>query len=498
MEASESAPDAATRECLEETGHQVRIDPESNLRKSYLFHWAGLDVPCVTEFFRAYLARPFAAPAKISDDPELNLGLEWVPLSKVTEVLGFHREILDGVECILSQPPKRVLCAFSAFKGTLSARDACDAAVQAIQSAGHVASSLPIADGGRGSMDFWQAIAAKSGAQLTLLDIRVQDPIGREVSARVAMRRSKAEATLFIESADCLGMHLVGAPEPATAMIANSYGFGMLLRDLACRFPAGTRCVVGLGDSAVSDCGAGMLQALGFGLRLKSGEVLDASQFNTGLLRDIAAIVPPPAGSPEFRDLKALRRFQWTVLCDVLNPLCGPKGAMRVFSPQKGALPEQVNLLAAGARNVAKLFANSGANRDWAKLESGGASGGVAAAMAWALRARLKPGARWFLDVMKFRTFLKDQDIFFTGEGSSDAQSPAGKAPFVFLSAAQAKGLTTCLVSGRVQLSAWPRKMRGELAIARACGLEPDARTALCHATYASLVEIITGQASGE
>jgi glycerate kinase len=494
VEPGESPCDAAIRECREETGYAIRLQKPGSGPVSYPFDWGGKQVACVTEFFPAFLEDPDAAPHAVTDDPDLNLGAEWVPLEKVSELLGYHQVILKSLTKILSRRPKKFLCAFTGFKGTLSAGRASELAAAVIRDAGHVASARPLADGGRGSLDLWLGVASQSLRPADAprqIDVLASDPIGREVTMHIGMRQVNGRTELFIESSGCLGLHLVDSPGAASAMIANTAGFGSMLRDISRRFPAGTSCIVGLGDSAVSDCGAGMLMSLGFGLRRRSGEIIEKTQFNAALLREIVEIVPPLRGTEEYEDLQVLRAFKWKILCDVSNPLCGPRGAMRIFAAQKGAEPDQVNTLIAGARQMARLFQRSSAADNWSVMSHGGASGGLAAAIAWVLRTKLHAGAPALLRMAGMKRALRQHDFTLTGEGRSDNQSPGGKAAFVCLKMASEEGIPAILVSGELRISSWPRNIRKSLIGTYASGLDPDAETAFRRAVHRALVETL-------
>ncbi|NBQ54067.1 MAG: NUDIX domain-containing protein, partial [Proteobacteria bacterium] len=164
VEKGERPAAAAKRECLEETGFRVNIAsnksaPHRVLR--YPFLWAGQVVDCTTEFFSGTLKDAVRLPDPIADDSRMNLGAVWIPFSEIRDVFGYHQGILDVILQLIDPavltPAKSVLCAFSAFKGTMSAGEACAAAARSVRSAGWSAMELPLADGGRGSLDLWLA-----------------------------------------------------------------------------------------------------------------------------------------------------------------------------------------------------------------------------------------------------------------------------------------------------------------------------------------------------
>jgi glycerate kinase len=517
---------AARRECLEETGFRVRIkasSPQKTLR--YPFLWGGKIFDCTTEFFTGSLTDPGVLPGPIADDSSLNLGPVWVPFTQIRDTFGYHQGILDVILSLIDPciqaPQKSVLCAFSAFKGTLTAAEACAVASAVARENGWHCTELPVADGGRGSLDMWLSGLKGAGIAHRVLDVQTLDPLGRPAVAKVGMHdmfdtadtpdKSRSGLEVFVESAECIGLHLVGPPNPATAIAASSRGLGILLRDLSRRFPAGTTVRVALGDSAVSDCGIGMLQALGFKILIRNEnqiEAVDDAAFNATLLADLAGVEAPPDDSSAAHDLRALRAFQWTVLCDVAHPLCGPGGAARVFAPQKGALPVQVQALDSGFKKAARVFDGFGGRVRWAEAPRGGASGGVAAALGAVFGANLVNGSGWLLDFCGFDKLLASHRLVMTGEGSSDDQScgetshtsPGGKAAFACVAKALGSGIRTELISGQVKLGHWPSWITDFLGGAVACGRDPDAATALRAAVGARLSGPLDGtdsQAAG-
>ena len=492
VEKGERHAATARRECLEETGFRVTIAanksaPNKVLR--YPFLWAGRVVDCTTEFFSGTLKDAARLPDPIADDSRMNLGAVWIPFTEVRDVFGYHQGILDVILQLIDPailpPAKSVLCAFSAFKGTMSAVEACAAAAGSVRAAGWSAIELPLADGGRGSLDLWIVGMNRKAAPNRIIDVKTIDPLGRPTIARVGISDHGSE--VFIESADCLGTHLIGSPNPAIAIAASSRGLGLLLRDLSRRLPERSAIHVGLGDSAVSDCGLGMLLAFGFKIFVRGEEkieVMDEAAFNSALLERVVEIQSPSAGTEAHRDFVALRKLKWTVLCDVNHGLSGVgkgiPGAAMVFAPQKGALPVQVDALDRGFKKVAKIFDRSGyAPGPWGKVRHGGASGGVAAALGCVFDARLMSGAEWLLDAAGFDEMLATHRLVLTGEGSSDAQSVAGKAAFVCAHRAMLAGVSTEIISGRVNLRGWPTWMKQFLGCAVASGREPDPEAAL-------------------
>jgi glycerate kinase len=254
-------------------------------------------------------------------------------------------------------------------------------------------------------------------------------------------------------------------------LAATTYGTGELLR---AALDAGARTIVlGVGGSATTDGGAGMLSALG--ARLLDGDGVPVAP-GGGPLATLAAA-----------DLSGLdRRLAETEIVlasDVDNPLLGPKGAAAVYGPQKGASPADVAALDAALGRYAEVL---GARAE-AEAPGAGAAGGVGFGALVGLGAVFRPGIDVLLDVLGFADALERADLVITGEGSLDEQTLHGKAPVGVANAARARGLDVVAVCGRLALQ--PAAL-GSAGIRRAYALtdiEPDA--ARCMAEAGPLLE---------
>ena len=132
------------------------------------------------------------------------------------------------------------------------------------------------------------------------------------------------------------------------------------------------------------------------------------------------------------------------VACDVTNPLCGPQGAARVYSPQKGATPEEAAAIDGFLADWAALWSDPG------EEPGDGAAGGMGFFLRRGLNAELLPGARLLLEMADFDAEARDADLIVTGEGSSDRQTLSGKLPFVVAEEAAARRIPCVLLSGRI------------------------------------------------
>lgn len=357
------------------------------------------------------------------------------------------------------------LVAMTTFKGTLSNSQASSIVAKALQSIGYQTYELPVGDGGAGTI---HAIHSALGGEFH--SFQVTSPLGAIVSANVlCLPNSSQPIKVYIESSDTCGYKLV--PEvKRDAMKATSAGLGQLIAECRLKWKNSLKeLVIGLGDSAVSDAGIGMLAALGFRFLDENSIPLQATTAN---LQRVKKIDASSAAS-----LPAL-----TVLCDVRNSLCGPNGSARVFSPQKGASPEEVENIEQGMNSFAQVL-GSVFGRNPAAIPHTGSAGGISAALYSSYNAALVSGAKFLFDWICFDSILQQYDILVTGEGRTDHQTLSGKAPLECLERAERLRKPVYLVSGSlgegyesIQKFSCVRKVLGS-------GLEPSAHEALYRAT---------------
>jgi glycerate kinase len=287
---------------------------------------------------------------------------------------------------------------------------------------------LPLADGGDGLVS---AMSVLPGSETR--EVVVPDPLGRPVEAVWLCRGDLA----IIEMAQASGLHRLRADEYAP-LCATTAGSGLLIKaalDAGCR-----RVVIGLGGSATVDGGAGMLSALGFGLLDKRGRPIAPG--GAGLLA-LANIIVETADA-------RLSAAQFIGLADVDNPLLGPTGAARVFGPQKGAAPAEIEVLECGLQNWAALLERIFGIRTH-DLPGAGAAGGMGAACLAALSAKLMPGAQWVAEQCGLDEALCRADWVMTGEGRLDGQTAHGKAPAYVARQAAAAGKPVIALGGLVE-----------------------------------------------
>lgn len=324
-----------------------------------------------------------------------------------------------------------ILIAPTAFKGTLTARQAGEAMAEGARSVvsrgpgpGPEIRVLPLSDGGNGLLE---TMAAAAGGKAH--GVRVAGPLGSSVSARYLHQ----EERVVVETAEACGLHLV--PKPLLdPMRASSRGVGELLL-AAARAAGDLPLVVGLGGSATVDAGAGMAQALGWSLLDDAGRPIPPG--GAGLIR-LASIDPPstpPIPTP-------------VVLSDVDNPLLGRNGAAAVYGPQKGATRSQVEQLERGLRHWADIVRRD-LGRAVAAIEGAGAAGGLGAAFAALFDAPPRSGSTWVLEAVGFDALLAEAEVLITGEGSWDEQSSMGKVTGEVVRRAKLAGVPVLVVAGR-------------------------------------------------
>ncbi|MFF2298091.1 glycerate kinase [Arthrobacter sp. NPDC058127] len=346
----------------------------------------------------------------------------------------------------------RVVIAPDKFKGSLSAPEVASrlsAGLRAGFAAGRAAASLPaegfettlipVADGGEGTLD------AAVGSGFTRRSATVTGPTGHPITAEFAVRGEEA----VIEMAAASGLAVLpgfgdgSAPNTETAKSSTSLGTGELIRaalDLGCR-----HIILGVGGSANTDGGAGVLQGLGAVLLDAEGNELPGGGAALARLDRI-----------DFSNLDVrLEATEVVLASDVDNPLLGRTGAAAIFGPQKGATPDDVaSLDAALAHFVQVLATEIGPEaKDAAQAPGAGAAGGVGYIAIAALGAARRPGIDVVLEFTELEQRLAGADLVITGEGSLDEQSLLGKTPMGVARAAARSGIPVIAVCGRSTLS---------------------------------------------
>ena len=303
----------------------------------------------------------------------------------------------------------KVIIAIDSFKGCLTSKQANEAAAEGIRRVCPDAEvvEIPVSDGGEGYMEAFHAAIGGS-----LEEVVVRDPLMRPVTAKYLLHDEMA----VIEIAQASGLTLL-TKEERNPMVATSYGTGQLVADAVCK--GARHIMIGLGGSATSDCGMGMLKAL-IDIFAKHGQ---------------------------WDDIEALKDVRFTIASDVENPLYGENGAAHVFAPQKGATPDMVPRLDERARKFAELSAKH-FGYDRSQQAGAGAAGGLGYAFMQYLNAKSMSGIQLLLDTIRFKELVADADLIITGEGSADRQTLMGKLPMGILE--QAGHTPVYLIAGRI------------------------------------------------
>jgi len=322
------------------------------------------------------------------------------------------------------------------FKGSLDARRVCAAMERGIRRVAPEArvSAVPMGDGGEGTLD--SLLGAKGGQRVRAAAL---DPLGREIEAEYGILELDEGPTAYIEMAAASGLERLG-PEERRPLETSTYGTGQLIRHALDR--GVRRFLLGLGGGGTNDGGAGMMQALG--LKLLDGEGRELGPGGANLLKleriDASSLDP------------RIRESVFAAACDVDNPLLGPDGASRVFGPQKGASPEEVDLLDRALGRYADRIVEAGFP-DVREEPGSGAAGGMGAAALAFLNARLLPGIELAMEAAGLRAELRGADLVLTGEGRLDGQTLKGKVIRGVCRAAREAGVPVVALCGSADLT---------------------------------------------
>ena len=303
----------------------------------------------------------------------------------------------DGLRLMDGAGYKKIIIACDSYKGCLSSREVNEAIASGItewdsedaasgienvdsEDASPEIITLEMSDGGEGMLDAF--LSAMKGERVR---IHAHDALMRWIEAEYGI----VDDTAIIEIAQTAGLALI-EPEQRNPMKATSWGVGEMIMNA---YRRGVRhFIVGLGGSATSDCGIGMLKAMG-------------------------------------DDWKKIRQECTFILAsDVTNPLCGENGAVHVFAPQKGADPKMVEMLDVRARKFAEVSAKH-FGYDRSEVPGAGAAGGLGYAFLQYFGAEVSAGAELLLREIGFDEMIRDADLVITGEGHSDRQTLMGKLP---------------------------------------------------------------------
>lgn len=302
---------------------------------------------------------------------------------------------------------KKAVLIPDSFKGTMSSVRICELMRDSIERIFPLCEvkAIPVADGGEGSVEAF--LSALGGERVPL---QVKGPWFEDAEACYGL--VDGGKTAVIEMAAAAGLPMAGERRDPSA--TTTYGVGQLMLDAARR--GADKLVVGLGGSATNDGGCGAAAAAGVRFYNAAGEAFIPVGRTLGDIEAIDASGLDPA----------LSAVDIVAMCDIDNPMYGPRGAAHIFGPQKGAGEDMVRALDGGLRHLDGIIRRD-LGADVAGIPGSGAAGAMGAGMLAFFGARMQMGIEAVLDTVGFDSAIEDADVVFTGEGKLDSQSLRGK-----------------------------------------------------------------------
>ncbi len=302
----------------------------------------------------------------------------------------------------------RIVIAPDSFKECLSATKVAKAIFTGIKQVYPEAEiiSIPVADGGEGTVE--ALVAATSGEIIVAPTV---DALNRPIQSFYGILGDGE--TAVIEMAAASGIETI-SPEERNPLLTSTFGTGLLIK---AALEAGLKKIIlGIGGSATNDGGAGMAQALGYGLLNKRGKSIGPGG---GSLSELKTI--------DRKNVHVLLRdAQITIACDVRNPLLGPSGATQTYGPQKGATPEKIELLEANLAHFSEIV-NQEFRTDWTELHGAGAAGGLGFGLLNFCDAEIVSGFGLIKQLTKLEEHIQCASLVLTAEGKIDSQTAFGK-----------------------------------------------------------------------
>lgn len=326
---------------------------------------------------------------------------------------------------------KNILISPQEFKESLTGLEVANAIQEGINKVdSKIKTSLvPVADGGDGTL---QTMVDVTGGEIITETVR--DPLGRNIDS--VWGKLGDDSSAVIEMAKASGLALLNENEKS-ATLTSTYGTGQLFKFA---LDQGIKnFIIGIGGSATNDGGAGFVSALGAKLYDENGKEVESNGISLSSIRDI--------DMSNFD--KRVKNTSVRVACDVTNPLCGNEGASAIFGPQKGANPEEVNLLDKNLLHWASLIKDQ-LGKDILNVPGAGAAGGLGAGLMAFTDAELSIGANIVLDSLNYDEHLRDVDLVIVGEGSTDKSTQFNKSPVAVAMRAKKLGIPVICLSGSV------------------------------------------------
>lgn len=326
----------------------------------------------------------------------------------------------------------KIVVAMDSFKGSMDSLEAGYAVKRGIERVCKEDTKIlvkPVADGGEGTM---QAVTAGLGGEI--VSAEVTGPLGTKVQASYGIVKERGLAVM--EMAEAAGITLM-EPSMLDPVSATTYGVGEMILDAVRR---GCRdFIFGIGGSATTDGGAGMLSALGYEFLDENKKPIPLGAGALDRIREIRMDRVP----------KVLKQCRFRTACDVENPLLGPRGAVCVFGPQKGIKESEIELFDQKMAHYADQTA-AFAGKDMRMQPGAGAAGGLGFALLSYLNAVLEPGISLVLRILGLEEEIRTADLVITGEGRMDAQTAMGKVPVGVAKLAKKYGCSVVALAGGV------------------------------------------------
>ncbi len=322
----------------------------------------------------------------------------------------------------------KLVFASDSFKGSLTTKKINEILTESAREVFSKAElvCLPISDGGEGAVD--TIVEFKNGS---FINVKVNNPLFEEITAKYGV----FEDTAVISMSEASGLTLI-EEDRRNPLKTTTFGTGELILDAVEK--GYKKIIITIGGSATNDGGMGALTALGAKFTLKDGKLAKGVGEELELVESV-----------DFSALEKYSGIDFTVLCDVTNPLTGEKGASKVFAKQKGATEGIIERLELGMINYENVVFSS-LNTQKTEIVGGGAAGGLGFALKVGLNAKMKSGIDYVLDLAEFDKKIKNATAIITGEGRIDSQSVDGKVISGILSRAKKRDVPVFAIVGSV------------------------------------------------
>lgn len=322
----------------------------------------------------------------------------------------------------------RVLIVPDSFKSTLSSIKVAEIISEVFASDGFQTHSVPIGDGGEGTVD---ALLYSLGGKKKFVD--VLDPLGRKIRTYYGINNK----TAFLEISKAAGLMLLDESEYNPSQ-TTTIGFGQMIRDAVNN--GAEKIYLGIGGTATNDAGIGMLSALGVKFFDKTGNEIQG--FLCGSMLEKINIIDTDNIDSN------ICNTEFITISDVSNTLTGKNGATRIFGPQKGADSLMVGKLEKGMVHFSSVVEKK--FKTETEFPGAGAAGGVGASLKLFLNAKVNPGIECVMDLLGLEKMIAESDLIIVGEGSMDYQTSFGKAPAGIARLAKKYNKKVIAISGKL------------------------------------------------